>query len=159
MDYILVGKNAVYETIVAALVFLQKKENLAEELKGNSVFGDLDRDKKREPIFIGSDNRGNRIYTLGTQNYKLIEKIVGELSRVAAQPDISLQVINIEIKGDAFTYRLAYLARLPLIGAWFGELAKRWVISRKSEIMISSRNIINSMHQLEDFSPAAKPLK
>src|SRR5690554_376556 len=98
MDYILISKNAVYETIVAALVFLQKEENLIEELDKNPVFGDLDRDNKREPIFMGFDNRGNRIYILGTQNYKLIEKIVGELSRVAGQPDITLQVITMEIK-------------------------------------------------------------
>lgn len=158
MNYLFVGKSGVFETIIAALVFLNKDQDIRQELEKTKVFGDINEDNKREPIFVKEDNKGNKIYTLGTTNYILIHDICNELSRVAGQKQINLLVVTINVKGEAVTYYLSRLATLPLIGSWFTSLAKAWVMYRKDDIIRQCKEMEHPKHS--KIAPlAAKPIK
>ncbi len=158
MNYLFVGKSGVFETIIAALVFMHKDKAIDEELKQIKVFGNTSEDNKREPLFIKADNKGNKVYTLGTTNYILIESIVSELSRVAAQPQINLIVITVNVKGETITYYLSRLANLPIIGAGFAALAKAWVMYRKEKIITHCQEMLHPQTSKPALL-AAKPLK
>lgn len=158
MNYLFVGKSGVFETVIAALVFMNKTKDIDEELKKIKVFGDINEDNKREPIFIKADNAGNKIYTLGTTNYVLIHDIVNELSRVAEQKKINLLVTPINVQGETITYYLSRLAALPIIGSWFANLAKLWVMYRKDSIIQHCQNMM-SVSRPPSIPAAAKPLK
>lgn len=158
MNYLFVGKSGVFETVIAALVFMGKTRDIEEELKKIKVFGDIKEDHKREPIFIKADNEGNKIYTLGTTNYYLISDIVHELSRVAEQKKINLLVTTVNVKGETITYYLSRLAAIPFIGAGFAALAKAWVMYRKDHIIKQCHSMMRANKISSDLK-AAKPLK
>ncbi|NLB88175.1 MAG: DUF3189 family protein [Syntrophomonadaceae bacterium] len=158
MNYLFVGKSGVFETVIAALVFMGKTKNIDEELKKNKVFGDIREDNKREPIFIKADNEGNKIYTLGTTNYALINDIVKEFYRVTEQKKINLLVTAINVRGETITYYLSRLATLPIIGSGFAFLAKAWVMYRKDDIIRHCHNMMSESRFSSEVK-AAKPLK
>ena len=158
MNYLFVGKSGVFETIIAALVFMNKTKQIDEELEKIKVFGNVNEDNRREPIFIRADNEGNKIYTLGTTNYVLIHDIVNELSRVAEQKEIKLLVTPINTAGESITYYLSRLAILPVVGPWFAYLAKAWVMYRKDSIIRHCQKMM-SVSPSPSIPAAAKPLK
>lgn len=159
MNYLLVGKSGVFETIIAALVFMNKEEKLDDILNKITVFGDINEDNKREPIFIKADNEGNKVYTLGINNYKLISKIVSELAKAGGQKELNLIIITIDIKGDNITYYLSRLGSLPIIGFLFANWAKKWVLSRQDLIVKHCQDMVQPTFHNKGSLAAAKPMK
>ncbi|HZK43136.1 MAG TPA: DUF3189 family protein [Syntrophomonadaceae bacterium] len=158
MNYLFAGKSGVFETIIAALVFLDRDKEIELELEKTSLFGDIEEDNKRELIFVDYDRQGNKVYTLGTPNYMLVNDISTELCRVAGLKHMKLQVIEINLKGMDITYYLSRLGKLPLIGSWFISLAKIWVIYRKDQIIKECKKMPHPKKR-KSTPIAAKPIK
>lgn len=159
MNYLLVGRSGVLETVIAALVLLDGAKVSREEINEVEVLADINRDKKGEPIFIKADQAGNKVYTLGISNYKLISKISTELARVAGQEKPNLTVITIEIKGDNITYYLSRLGTLPVVGSLFLNLAKQRLLSRRPQIIKACKDIVYHRFPTNIMLVSAKPIR
>lgn len=149
MNILLIGNKATFETYVVACYYL------GQELDQN-VFGNIDLEKRKEPIWVGTDSLGNQVYTLGNAKPDQVVLVNEELQRVNKHLT-PLWVAPIKTDGILITVILAKLAGIPLIGAVFRGLAGTWVSSHRQELKRLAQSL-SPPRSLTESSPAAKPM-
>ncbi|MBO8158948.1 DUF3189 family protein [Thermosyntropha sp.] len=137
MIYLFTGRSGVFEPLLAAYTYLGKRVKEEDE----PLFARAEYDREGFPVFVGFDREGNRVYTMGVRNYKLLEIICAELDEVAGRNEKTMKVIPVEVKGEKLTVFFTWLGQSLHLTKPFYFLAKRWVISRKKLIEEGGRNI------------------
>lgn len=146
MKVLLIGNTGVHHVFFVAHMFLGTIDK--EDIFNLSSFGDLSIDKTGYPIYIGVDDNGNEIYTLGVGNDKdLVKKSLDDLLEIFSLDKRELLVLPIPIKGEWFL-KIAYIIpssrSLNLISNLIAKILIKWQYQDLNNLIDKIRDKINN---------------
>lgn len=128
MVIIFIGTTGVHHALIAADLYVKSMDlNYAF----SSVnFCDMNKEKMGYPIFIGKDEYGNEVYSLGVGNeIKMAEITINNLREILGFDESKLFVFPVRIKGEWLINLISKLP--PILGLGFiHSLVVKWVIKR-----------------------------
>jgi len=114
MNIIFVGTTGVHHTLVTAHEYLGTlNDNAFASLKH---FADGEMESSGIPIYVGYDDYGNRVYTLGAGNdVEMVKRTLEQLVEILGYSENDLVVKPVRINGDRLIMLLHRLAqKMPL---------------------------------------------
>jgi hypothetical protein len=151
MNLLFVAKTGVFEALTVGLSYLDKEE----ELETISAFGNIEKEKTGELIYLGKNRYGNDVYCVGNKNPDIVVRINQEIKHIVKKIDSPLKAVPVSVKGNEYIYILSRLAMLPLVGSLFITIAKSSTLKIKNELI----NAGKSFQENAETTAAAKPLK
>jgi len=140
MKIIFIGTTGVHHSLVAANLFVN--QGIPYNLNQIPGFADNNQDHRGLPIFVGHDDRGNEVYSLGAgRNVLMAKKTIDELVGVLGFYPHDLLVKPIKVWGDSlfpFINKVSSIAGAESIG----KMVARY---------LDSYQLNNIKHQVEGF--------
>jgi|GEM_PF-2007215 hypothetical protein len=158
MRILLVGKTGVFDTLAVAYGYLRM------DIQACPYLGDLGLENRKGLIKVGTDPQGTEIFIVGFNVPQIVCTINHEIKSISnIKDEEQLLVFPLSIVGETFSWVIARLASIPLIGTMFIRWAKSRTLRRASYLTELGRNL-NIANQLmkkdnEGFIYAAKPYK
>jgi len=149
MNILMVSNKAVFEGYWLAVNYLGQQPD-------SSILGNITLEKRKEPLWIGTDTAGNQVYTLGNSAPERVAFVYEQMARVDDWQTAPLMVVPYAPGWARLTVFLAGLASIPLIGGIFNSLARAWTNSHQAELQQFASTL--SIPAAEKYKPAAKPL-
>jgi hypothetical protein len=98
MKIIFLGTTGIHHTVIAANAHL--KFPLDKPFYNPEEFGNLELEATGFPIYIGEDNNGNQIYSLGAgRDIAMAKKTIEDLTTILGYPD-DLLVKPVSVRGE-----------------------------------------------------------
>lgn len=144
MNIIFAGTTGVHYALVAAFLYLGQVQSGSgiEHLPG---FGDMALELKGVPIYLGTDSKGNRVFSLGLgKQDDMGMKIINGLLAAACVGENSLIIKKINIPEAEIFCVLGKLASIPG-GQW---------LNKKLSVNLINRRIAIIQKQIEEFKRA-----
>lgn len=154
MNYLFVGRNGMFETLIAAWHYLYKSCDIEG---AGELWGNLNEEKKKTAVWVDKDKKGNNIYVLGVTNYVLVPGICREIEKVARAGRSQLEIVPVQVKGENVTALLVLLSRIPIIGIIFNNWAKQWTFLRRQTIIASTKEMLDRLEYSHQKQPVPKP--
>jgi hypothetical protein len=151
LNLLFVARTGVFEALMVGLGYLGQED----QLESSSIFGNMEREKKSELIYLGKAQDSNEVYCVGSKYPDIVVRINEEIKSLIDNIESPLKVIPVSIPGTESIYTLSRLAMLPLIGSYFTRLAKSATLQHKNDLVSSGRNFQDGVTGIA----AAKPLK
>ncbi|SHH04358.1 hypothetical protein SAMN02745221_01552 [Thermosyntropha lipolytica DSM 11003] len=129
MIYLFAGKSSVLSPLLAAYVYLEKDVKEDDPLLANAEY-----DREGIPVFVDFDKKGNRVYTIGAQNYKLLPIICAELEKSSSRNQTVMKVIPVAIRGEGLIRFLCWLGWKIGIPRFCYAVARRWLMGKREFI-------------------------
>lgn len=128
MKIIFLGTTGVHQALVAANIYLEMiPDDKLQTIKG---FSDASRDASGFPIFVGNDDKGDRVYALGVgRNVQLGVKTIGDLVRIFGHSPDDLLVKHIRIRGELILWLLCRIAQITgekILCTYLSEYIVKW---------------------------------
>jgi len=109
MKIIFLGTSGVHHPLIAAHIFLGRLHK--PDFRFVRGFCDTYHDESGYPIFIGQDQDGNQVYTLGMgPETEVGYRSIKNLAELVGYPEGELKLQTISIPGERLLY---YAAKLP----------------------------------------------
>lgn len=106
MIVIFLGTTAVHTALAAAHLFLGKSD-----LSGISTLGDASLESQNRLLFIGTDEAGNDVFTIGAgKELLMVKKSIEDLRDLLGYKEDDLTVVATSAPGDGL---LALLLKIP----------------------------------------------
>lgn len=101
MKVLFIAQTAVHQALIAGNIFMG---GLPEDnLNDIKDFGDMRADATGIPLYVGKDETGTEVYTLGTgSEMSMFKKTIEDLRYILDYTEEDLVVYPIEIKGEPF---------------------------------------------------------
>lgn len=131
MIYLFAGKSSVLSPLLAAYAYLGKEVKEDDPLLASAEY-----DKEGIPVFIDFDKDGNRVYTIGAKNYKLLPIICTELEKSSSRKETWIKVIPVEVKKESLTRFLCWAGKKAGLAGFCYSVARRWLAGNKETIKI-----------------------
>lgn len=145
MKIIFIGITGVHHVFVAANMFLGNSELANIYLSDN--FCDMTKDKIGYPIYLGTDNNDNKVYTLGVGNeLKMAERTLSDLREILGFNESELVIFPISIKGEGL---MTLVSKLPpflglgFIHSWVAKLLINWRLTALKHQIDEAKNTVN----------------
>lgn len=122
MKIIFLGHNPLHAALIAAHIYLHQLPSLEQPESLDQVSCP---DQLFSPLYIGSDNRGNQVYTLGGgKDLWMVKRSIEDLRFILGLEAGDLQVKSVSTPWDRV---LGWLSRVPLTlgGGYLNRLARR----------------------------------
>jgi len=101
MKVFFIGTTGVHHTLIAANLYI--KNDIPRNPADIPDFADQQKDHYGKPIYVGRDDKGNDVYSLGTgKDVIMAKKSIEELVAVLGFYPHDLLVKPIKVKGDIF---------------------------------------------------------
>jgi hypothetical protein len=159
MQYLLVGKTGVFDTLAVAYGYLDKMD-----INTSPFLADLALENSKKLINLGEDQEQNQVFVVGFKEPEIIYKINQDLSSLSNIEETKrLQVIPLQIEGENTTWLLSKLANIPLVGSLFLNWAKSRTMNRSSYLLNLGKNLriekVPDAKNKKDLILAAKPYR
>lgn len=136
MNIIFLGRTGIHQSLLAGYLFLG--QGLGSDFKKYPGFADIAKEGNGYPIFLGQDESGNMIYSLGSEtDVLLVKKAVEQLTVILGSSPDQIKVVPISIPEEQFLLILTSIARVIGPGNWYYWLS-RFIIKRHLS-MLSAR--------------------
>lgn len=157
MQYLLVGKTGVFDTLAVAYGYLDKID-----INTSPFLADLALENSKKLINLGEDQEQNQVFVVGFTEPEIVYQVNQDLSSISNIEETKrLQVILLQIEGENTTWLLSKLANIPLVGSLFLNWAKSRTINRSSYLSELGRNLriekVPDAQNKKDLILAAKP--
>lgn len=157
MRILLVGKTGVFDTLAVAYGYLRM------DMQTCPYLGDLGLENRKGLIKVGTDPQGTEIFVVGFNAPHLVSTINHEIKSISnIKDEEQLLVFPLSIDGETYSWIIARLASIPLIGNIFIRWAKNRTLHRAPYLAELGRslNFINNpgKNHLEQ-TYAAKPYR
>lgn len=114
MNIIFLGTTGIYHTLIAAQLFLNQEQ--ANDLEKISYHDLYLRELSGFPIYVGSTEEGQRVYTLGGgREVILLKKSIEDLRELSGFTQQDLIIKPLLIKSDKVIFFLYKIAAFPLL--------------------------------------------
>ncbi len=114
MNVIFLGTIGIYHPTVAAHLYLGRHIN--NDFSPLCYWGDFDAESNGEPMLIGLDSAGNRIYSLGAGiEVGMTRKSIEQLAAILGHSEKELVIQPISVKAEMTIIRLYRAARLKIL--------------------------------------------
>ncbi len=111
MNIIFLGSTGVHQSLLAANVYIDPQSD--RNCQTLPYFNDVQQEKSGHPIYIGRDQHGRRIHSLGVgPDVKMVGKTINQLRIILDSSAEELQLIPIIIRSQRLISWLHQLARL-----------------------------------------------
>lgn len=107
MNILFLGTSGVHHALIAANIYLEKP---VKDFNSIPNFANIALESSGFPIFVGEDNQGNQVYTLGAGDVEMAKKSIEDLRNVFGRPANDLVVKPVSVKGEKL---LALLNHIP----------------------------------------------
>lgn len=107
MNILFLGTSGVHHALIAANIYLEKP---VKDFNSIPNFANIALESSGFPIFVGEDNQGNQVYTLGAGDVEMAKKSIEDLRNVLGRPANDLVVKPVSVKGEKL---LALLNHIP----------------------------------------------
>ncbi len=135
MKIILVGTTAVHHTLVAAHLYLNTI--VGPNLDILDGYCDMSLDYSGYPLYIGSDENNNQVYTLGLG--RLIEvgyQAINDFKQILGVEPARLLVQQIRIPGELDIWVASKTSRIPMgLGSYLNRLISDHIIVREFSVI------------------------
>lgn len=129
MKIILVGTTAVHHPIVAANLYTHQVDHA--ELGRIDGYCDIYLDKSGYPIYVGDDQEGNQVYTLGLGRQMDVGwRAIHGFREIMGIPENDLRFVEVHVSGEFYIWLAGKLAALPLIGYLLNRALSDYIIGR-----------------------------
>lgn len=109
MNILFIGSSGVYQTVLAANLHM---DTIPTDYKQLPCFGDYNMEQSGQPLFMGIDNYGNRIYALGVgSDVGMVQKCLEQLVTILGASADDLLVIPILIRSQGSISFLQQVSR------------------------------------------------
>ncbi|MDD2586324.1 MAG: DUF3189 family protein [Syntrophomonadaceae bacterium] len=128
MKIIFLGTTGVHRALIAAHIYLNKLET--NDFTFVEGFCDVMKDRSGFPIYIGDDENGNQVYTLGGGNdLPMVEKSISDLVSIFGFSSNELQVKSVNGRGDLL---ISIVSKIPpiLVGSQINYLVSNFIIKQ-----------------------------
>lgn len=137
MIIVLPGTTAVHHTLVAAHLYLNTIN--APDFGRLDGYCDMSMDYSGYPLYIGNDNNGNQVYTLGLG--RLVEvgcHAINDFMQIMGIDSSQLLVKDIRIPSELDIWAASKASRIPLgLGSVINRLVSDYTIAREFELIKS----------------------
>lgn len=107
MNIIFLGTSGVHHALIAANIYLKKT---VTDFNSIPDFANIALESSGFPIFVGEDNQGNQVYSLGAGDVEMAKKSIEDLRNVLGCSANDLVVKPVSVKGEKL---LALLNHIP----------------------------------------------
>lgn len=107
MNIIFLGTSGVHHALIAANIYLKKT---VTDFNSIPDFANIALESSGFPIFVGEDNQGNQVYSLGAGDVEMAKKSIEDLRNVLGCPANDLIVKPVSVSGEKL---LALLNHIP----------------------------------------------
>lgn len=107
MNILFLGTSGVHHALIAANIYLEKP---VKDFNSIPNFANIALESSGFPIFVGEDNQGNQVYSLGAGDVEMAKKSIEDLRNVLGRPANDLVVKPVSVKGEKL---LALLNHIP----------------------------------------------
>jgi hypothetical protein len=97
MNILFLGTSGVHHALIAANIYLEKP---VKDFNSIPNFANIALESSGFPIFVGEDNQGNQVYTLGAGDVEMAKKSIEDLRNVFGRPANDLVVKPVSVKGE-----------------------------------------------------------
>lgn len=134
MKIILTGTTAVHHPLVAANLYTGAIKQA--DLQYIDGYCDMYLDKSGYPIYVGDDQEGNQIYTLGLGRQMDVGwRSIHGFREVMGIPSQELQFVAVHIPGELAIWFAGKLAALPVVGYSLNRLLSDFIIKRNFNML------------------------
>lgn len=134
MKIILVGTTAVHHPIVAASLYTRQFEH--GQLGRIDGYCDMYLDKSGYPVYVGDDQEGNQIYTLGLgRRIDVGWRAIHGFRDIMGIPENELRFVDVHIPGESYIWLAGKLAAIPLIGYRLNRALSDYIIYRNINLL------------------------
>jgi hypothetical protein len=146
LKVLILGTSGVHHTLVAANMILSRFQ---DDFTGIDRYCDVQLDRRGFPIYVGSDEEGRHIYTLGAgKEIETARKALEGLFEVFSDESRYFLITEVRIKGEIWIRLASALARVPL-GNWLNRLISDLVLKRQIPLIRAQAEKIQQ--QMEDL--------
>lgn len=133
MVIIFLGTTGVHHALIAANLYIKDTDINLLFLKDS--FGDMTKEAMGYPIYIGKDEYGNEVYSLGVgPEIKMAEISIKNLREILGFDESKLLVFPVRIKGEWLVNIVSKLP--PVLGlGYIHALVVKWVIRGQIEAL------------------------
>lgn len=152
MKLLFIGQTAIWEAMVVAEAYLGNPHPSQWRL-----WGQVEAEKAGGPVYIGTDVRGNEVYTLGVPHPWIAANIVKDLQEICYPRGDKVETFTINVGGQAVTRLLSRIAAWPVIGGAAFLLAGYRVRKKADRLIALGEEIARFYAPVEKPMLAAKP--
>ncbi|HHW60787.1 MAG TPA: DUF3189 family protein [Syntrophomonadaceae bacterium] len=122
MNILFIGTQGVYHPLIAAQWYLHSI--IPSQIKDIPFLGSLSIEEHGQPLLVGIDEWGNKVYILGVgYDVTMAEKSIQQLAEIFHPADEYLAVQTIRTRGEYWLFLLHRLARIPFLLEFCQRLA------------------------------------
>lgn len=110
MKKLFVGASISWDSLAVALGYL------GQPLTHNNWYGNPDLQKKGAALSLGHDLKGNEVVVMGSPQPAIIRKVVEEIMKLGCPDTEPVEVIVLDLPGQATIHRLLTMARWSVGG-------------------------------------------
>ncbi len=111
MNILFIGTTGVHHTLVAAYQYLGRLNTRDYRLLNN--FNNAAVENSGYPIFVGTDDKGNRVFSVGVgKDLPMVKKTLDQLAIILGFSDQDLMIRPLTLKGDNIIWLLQQMSRI-----------------------------------------------